>query len=112
MALRWQTPDVDTFDELDDGPTCGTPEAAGLALLLDLLNGRRPAWQADALCLEHPDLPWFPERGEDTRPCKAVCARCSCAQECRSYAEAEGIRFGVWGGANVASRTRKASPAA
>ncbi len=40
----------------------------------------RPAWHADAACREHPEVDWFPERGDDQGPAKAVCARAaSCA---------------------------------
>lgn len=60
----------------------------------------RAAWMRDALCAEpaYSGLPWFPERGDDVRPCKAVCARCTVADECLDFALANGERFGIWAG--------------
>ena len=58
----------------------------------------RPAWQADALCREYPEVNFFPQRGEDLGPAKQVCARCTVADECREFARANGERDGVWGG--------------
>src|SRR5690349_5122440 len=37
----------------------------------------RPSWQADALCLEHPDLDWFPAKGGDLSALRRVCASCA-----------------------------------
>lgn len=45
--------------------------------LTSLLN--RPAWHADAACREHPELTWFPARGESVNAAKAVCAGAWCA---------------------------------
>jgi len=61
--------------------------AAGL---LDLIASGTPAWHADAACKEHPDLSWFPERGEDSTAAKAVCESCLVTAECRSWALAQG----------------------
>jgi WhiB family redox-sensing transcriptional regulator len=60
----------------------------------------RPAWQADALCREHPDVSWFPGQGEPTDPAKEICARCAVSDECLAFAmETEPAgRFGIWGG--------------
>jgi len=41
--------------------------------LLDLVV-LRPVWHRDAACREHPELTWFPERGEHQGP-RARCAR-------------------------------------
>ena len=58
----------------------------------------RPAWQRDALCLEHPEVEFFIERGDSCAPAKAVCARCLVRTECLEYALANSIQHGVWGG--------------
>ena len=56
---------------------------------LDVLLDPTP-WAADALCVEYPEVEFFPERGQDSRPAKAVCARCLVRFECRDYAIARG----------------------
>lgn len=78
-----------------------------LVQFFTLLEQERPAWQADALCVEYPDLPWFPERGESTASAKAVCGRCLCVAECASFASEKDIRYGVWAGVNVGSEARR-----
>lgn len=69
-----------------------------LAELVAEVNRNRPAWQSDALCREYPDLPWFPELGETSTECKAVCRRCIVANECRAYVLASDISTGCWAG--------------
>lgn len=86
------------LDELPDDTPTNDAGMATLGRLLALIEQHRPAWQADALCAEYPDLPWFPDRGENAAACKAVCSRCVVAEECRRYAVAEGITHGCWGG--------------
>jgi WhiB family redox-sensing transcriptional regulator len=75
-----------------------------LAEMLGDLVGR-PAWQADALCREYPEVDFFPGRGESTAPAKAVCARCLVRDECRALA-GERNEFGVWGGTSAQERRR------
>lgn len=70
----------------------------GVANLLDLLATARPAWQADALCKEYPEVNFFPERGQPAAPAKAVCGRCAVAEECRAFSLATPEPAGVWGG--------------
>ena len=56
------------------------------------------AWQTHAACVGvDPDL-FYPERGEDSRPAKAVCAECIVATECLEYALANRETYGIWGG--------------
>jgi len=50
----------------------------------------RPHWHADAACREHPEVSWFPDRGEDSRPAKAVCAACPVRDECATFAASFG----------------------
>lgn len=88
----------------------GTARAVGFAerpdveALLELLDTPRPAFFADAACREHPELTWFPTRGDDLRPIKGVCAGCLVRDECRAYAAAEGLRYGVFGGLSERER--------
>jgi WhiB family redox-sensing transcriptional regulator len=75
---------------------------AGLAVLLE-----DEAWKRDALCLEHTSTAdWFPERGDDVRPAKAVCGRCSVAGECLDYAIGNDVKHGIWGGLSERERRR------
>ena len=80
--------------------------------LLDLLT-HRPAFHADAACVEHPELTWFPPRGADLGPVKAVCASCLVLAECRTWALAQGPQLaGVWGGLSDRERRLRRRPAA
>lgn len=73
--------------------------------LLDLLDELqpvldRPAWQADALCLEYPDVEFFPEPDEldQVAAAKAICARCIVRDDCLAQAVAFGDTDGIWAG--------------
>jgi WhiB family transcriptional regulator, redox-sensing transcriptional regulator len=75
-----------------------------LPLLAELVN--RPAWMADAAC-RGSGLDWFPGRGEDTRPLKALCASCTVRGECLDF----GLQpvhgapaVGIWGGTSARER--------
>ncbi len=70
--------------------------------LTALLSFIRPAFHADAACREHPELSWFPERGEPTKAQLAVCAGCLVRDECREAGEL----VGIWGG--LSGRARRA----
>jgi WhiB family redox-sensing transcriptional regulator len=72
--------------------------------LLELLTRGRPAWHADAACAEHPDVSFFPARGEDHRPAKAICARCLVRAECLAFGIEE--PEGLWGGLGWQERRR------
>jgi WhiB family transcriptional regulator, redox-sensing transcriptional regulator len=58
------------------------------------------------LCLEYPELTWFPERGQPSAPAKAVCGRCLVQRECLDYALADPDLMGVWGGTSQRDRAR------
>lgn len=99
MALAWQP--LDLRDDTDDALYAGDP--AGLIDAADLVAAlaTRPAWMADASCREHPDVTWFPKRGQSTDPAKAICTRCLVRAECEQYAyEAGSWLAGIWGGSS------------
>lgn len=88
------------------GPMRG-PEGTTAADLLDELAAGPPAWMRDALCREpFPGVNWFPERGEDAGPAKAVCRRCLVMEECRAYAGLDPELQGIWGGLSERQRRR------
>ena len=73
---------------------------------------QRPGWMRDALCLEHPEIDWFPT-GLDAdaigaaRAAKAICARCLVRDECLERALDLGdLCEGIWGGTNRRARQR------
>lgn len=65
----------------------------------------RPSWQRDAACREHPEVSFFPEKGQRLDPARAVCAGCLVRDECLDYALALGPQLaGVWAGTSEAER--------
>lgn len=61
-------------------------------------------WMREGACRGvDPDL-FFPERGEDSKYAKAVCAVCPVADDCLEYALTNRERFGIWGGASERQR--------
>lgn len=79
--------------------TAHTPDEPQLAFQL-------PEWMRDALCVEYPNLTWFPERGEPMGEARSVCARCLVREECLAYAVDTGQMFGLWGGMSTRERRR------
>lgn len=71
---------------------------------LELLFAR-PAWMAAAAC-RGSSVNFHPDRGQDTRQAKAICARCPVREECYDYALDMGEMFGVWGGTTAKERRR------
>jgi WhiB family redox-sensing transcriptional regulator len=70
---------------------------------------RPPAGHADAACREHPEVSWFPERGEPTTAAKAICSGCLVKQECAAYALGhEEALDGIWGRRQRAAMRRAA----
>ena len=73
------------------------------------LRSLRPAWMFGAACRDHPEINFHPERGEDTRPAKAVCAGCSVRGECLAFAlqhEMACHGHGIWGGLSARERRK------
>ena len=63
-------------------------------------------WKEHGACVGHPADLWFPGRGDDCGPAKAICAQCPVRLECLEHALIEGERFGVWGGLSERERRR------
>ena len=79
----------------------GAPDE--LLTLDEVLEVVRPAWHADAACREHPEVSWFPERGEPVDAARAICAGCLVIDECRAAGIA-GREQGIWGGLSERNR--------
>lgn len=100
--MTWQP--IDLREDPDELRYIGDPgELIDLASTLEDL-AVRPAWHDDAACRGQGTEPWFPDRGDDVRPAKAVCHTCPVQQECLDAAEQE--RHGIWGGLSERQRRR------
>ena len=56
------------------------------------------AWRQQAICAGvDPEL-FYPGRGGDAEPAKAVCRRCPVRPQCLATALMRGEKFGTWGG--------------
>lgn len=63
-------------------------------------------WMAEAECRHHLDVDFFPTRGDQLDPAKAICASCSVAFECLEHALDFPEYHGVWGGTSERERER------
>lgn len=63
-----------------------------------------PAWFADALCREHPDIVFVTNLPKMRSKAIQVCGRCAVREECLDYAMADPNLVGVWGGTTEAAR--------
>lgn len=110
VALAWR--DIDLRSDLDAPDHRHDPGAVYDALddLLELV--RRPAWHSDAACRDHPDLSWFPHRGEPIVAQRAICEACPVRAACADAGMGE--RHGMWGGYSERDRRRfrRGEPAA
>ena len=72
------------------------------------------AWRERGRCRTAPTELFFPDRGDDCGPAKAVCRRCPVLGECRAYALGLPWLKGVWGGLSEQERRvlRRAGAAA
>lgn len=62
-------------------------------------------WMGSARCKKAPTSLFFPERGDDVRPAKQICAGCPVLEQCRAYALAAPLELqGVWGGLSQKER--------
>lgn len=61
-------------------------------------------WFALAACHDQPSELFYPTRGEDIEPARAVCAGCMVREECLEYALRLHIMHGVFGGKSERER--------
>lgn len=83
-----------------------TDEVSEVGYLLEMLTRGRPAWMKDAGCLEHPELNWFPGRGENARPAVRVCEGCLVRWPCLEWALATSAEDGIFGGFTAPQRRK------
>ncbi len=63
------------------------------------MNARQPeTWTLDALCAQTDPEVFFPDRGQNPKAAKRICAQCPVAEICREIAVADPAITGVWGG--------------
>jgi hypothetical protein len=66
-----------------------------------------PAWHAAALCRGLGTKSYFPARGSNLTPVRALCRACPVREEC---AAAGRFEYGVWGGLSERDRHRDDGP--
>ena len=96
------------------GNVCGVPmtwdQLVALQQNRDLpeLTPKRlwPDWHDQAACAGKPQEWFFPQRGDDVRPAKAVCASCPVNAECLAWALEQDTTTlqGIWGGTSMRER--------
>lgn len=78
------------------------------ALTPDPVEVRNPSdnWRVRASCNGMDPEIFFPERGDNPNPAKAICANCQVKDECLEDAIANTERTGIWGGTSERERRR------
>ena len=66
----------------------------------------RPARQRDALCREHPEVDFFPERGQSAEPGTTLPPQVIVIDQCLAFAMASGEVHGIYG--DLSGRQRRA----
>jgi WhiB family redox-sensing transcriptional regulator len=91
------------------GDSSGRSSQRGDAIALASTPGPGP-WVTHARCRDSAWQVFFPRRGQDLDPARAICALCSVIDPCRQYAIPISELHGVWGGLseNQRRRARKA----
>ncbi|MGH9124884.1 MAG: WhiB family transcriptional regulator [Acidimicrobiales bacterium] len=89
-------------------PRCD--ECGDVAVLLDLL--RPPAWHADAVCKEHPEVDFLARDAAGIEAAKDICrSGCLVRAECQTWSLAQGVDLdGVWGALSRRDRRRLLDP--
>ena len=74
------------------------------ATLVDVIGSEPAPWLTRAACRGLEGINFFPERGEDPRPAKAVCAQCPVRTECLNEFMDEPV--GIFGGLSGRERRK------
>lgn len=87
------------------GIVTATEAAPVLSDLLELMV--RPAWMADALCREYPEVDFVPDRSRvQWERARETCRSCLVSKECLAYALADPTLVAIWGGTDEGERRR------
>lgn len=66
-----------------------------------------PSFHADAACVEHPEVSWFPTRHQSNKPAVTICRTCLVQPECLQWAlDQDDDLHGVWGGTSLQARQK------
>jgi WhiB family redox-sensing transcriptional regulator len=80
-------------------------EPASSPIRVDVQPGSE--WMSNAACRGMDANIFFPERGDDLAPARAICARCPVSNDCLIFAYTHPlITAGVWGGTSHNERRR------
>lgn len=63
-------------------------------------------WMDGALCTQADPEMFYPDKGGDPKPAKALCQLCGSRADCLAYALEHNERYGVWGGMTRKERQR------
>lgn len=66
---------------------------------------RAEPWMRQAACRGMAPERFFPERGDNTGPAKAICGECPVQRECGEFGLFE--KHGIWGGHSERERRRR-----
>lgn len=64
-------------------------------------------WMTLAACRGKRTAIFYPTRGQDDSPAKAICAACPVEADCLAYALARREAHGIWGGTSARERRRR-----
>jgi len=70
------------------------------------------SWADSGRCAGFDPELFFPERGQDAGPAKALCRECPVRSQCLSWAIDSGQKYGIWGGMTESQRRRLRRPVA
>ncbi len=82
------------------------PRVEIAALRAGLVELAGENWRKDSLCIEYPEVDWFPAKGEPNDAARTICARCLVQAECLTFAlSAPETRYhGIWAGTTPQER--------
>lgn len=69
-----------------------------------MIKWEKEEWMGEALCKEHPEVQYFPIRGENPQPAVDICRECPVIEECLDYSLRNKERWGILGGRTARER--------
>jgi len=65
-------------------------------------------WMTEAACTSTDPEIFFPDGGVPSVAATRICGVCPVRRQCADYANATGVRYGIWGGMSTDDRYRRA----